>query len=98
MLMRTGGAASLTYGQETMGVSPTTLLAQRRAVAAALVASGTADLDMALVLADGSAKGRADPAFAAHDAPIGYWALAVWGDQTRLGLQRRRSPLSFITS
>ena len=33
---------------------------------------------MALVLADGTAKGRADPAFDAHALPIGQWAQAVW--------------------
>jgi hypothetical protein len=31
-----------------------------------------------LLLADGSAKGRVDPAFDAHAAPIGHWAQAVW--------------------
>ena len=30
------------------------------------------------MLADGNAKGRADPAFPAHSMPIGAWAAAVW--------------------
>ena len=73
-LMRTGAVKSLTYGQAVTGVANTTLLAQRRAVAAALApAAGTRGqcLDMTLVLADGKAKGRADPAFDAHIDPIG---------------------------
>ena len=64
-----------------MGVSNTMLLAQRRAVAAAAApAAGSRGqcLEMALVLADGSAKGRADPAFDAHAMPIGQWAQAIW--------------------
>ena len=35
-------------------------------------------MDVALLLADGGAKGRADPAFPAHSMPIGAWAAAVW--------------------
>ena len=30
------------------------------------------------MLADGSATGRADPAFDAHEGPIGSWAMAIW--------------------
>ena len=78
-LMRTGGIAALTFGQGVTGVSPALLLKQRRAVAAATVAtSAGGDLDLTLMLADGSLRGVADPAFAAHTAPIGQWALAVW--------------------
>ena len=40
--------------------------------------SGGQDLDVALILADGSAKGRAGPAFPAHSMPIGAWAAAIW--------------------
>ena len=76
--MRTGGVLGLTYGQETMGVSTTALLAQRRAVAASLVTEGSGDLDLRLALADGTGKAKVDPAFAAHLAPIGAWAEAVW--------------------
>ena len=39
---------------------------------------GGQDLDVALMLADGSAKGKADPAFPAHAMPIKGWAEAVW--------------------
>ena len=80
-LMRTGGGAALTYGQAITGVAPATLLAQRRAAAAACAPAGGQcgqDLDLALILADGSATGRADPAFDAHLLPIGQWADAVW--------------------
>ena len=68
-LLRTGGTSALTYGQAITGVAPSTLLAQRRAAATiAAPHSGCTgqDLDMALVLADDSQKGRADPAFEAH--------------------------------
>lgn len=80
-VLRTGGVAALTFGEIAAGVSPSMLLQQRRAVAAAAApAAGTAGqhLDMALMLADGSAKGRVDPAFEAHAQPIGHWAQAVW--------------------
>ena len=77
-VLRTGGTTSLVYGQGNTGVATTMLLNQRRAVAASSVACGAGDLDLTLVLADGSMTGRADPAFAAHDAPIGKWAEAVW--------------------
>ena len=82
-LLRTGGIAALTYGQAVTGVAPATLLRQRR-LAAALAAPATGtngqDLDLALILADGSEKGRADPAFDAHLMPIGKWAEGGWGE------------------
>jgi hypothetical protein len=31
-----------------------------------------------MVVADGSKKGRADPAYDAHSLPIGEWAMAIW--------------------
>ena len=64
-----------------MGVSNSLLDAQRR-VAAALASpgagSGGQNLDLALFIADDSAYGRADPAYAAHMGVIGEWASAVW--------------------
>ncbi len=80
-LMRTGGTAALTYDEAIMGVAPSLLLQQRRAVAAAAApAAGTAgqSIDMALLVEDELAGARADPAFPAHLEPIGRWALAVW--------------------
>ena len=78
-ILRTGGTAALTYGQATFGVPCSTLLAQRRAVAATVSrGSCPGDLDLTLVLADGSSRGRADPAFAAHMDVIGLYADAVW--------------------
>ena len=59
-LMRTGGGAALTYGQALTGVAPSTLLAQRRAAAAACAPAGGQrgqDLDLAFTLAEGSRKG-----------------------------------------
>ena len=80
-LLRTGGTSAMTYGQAVTGVAPSTLLAQRRVAATiAAPASGCSgqDLDMALILADDSRSGRADPAFDAHILPIVSWAKAVW--------------------
>ena len=78
-LMRTGGIAALTFGQAVTGVSNKMLLQQRRAVAAAVTrSSGGGDLDVTLALADGSKRGRVDPAFEAHSQPIVFWATAVW--------------------
>ena len=76
-LNRTGGAAALTWGQEALGVPPATLLQQRRAVMAAGNTGcgfGGQNLDLALILADGSATGKVDPAFVAHSGPMGHWA------------------------
>eukprot|EP00973_Karenia_brevis_P074746 10387759-Karenia_brevis.AAC.1 len=61
-----------------MGVAPSMLLAQRRSVAASLVPHGAGDLDLTLALGDGSMRGKVDPAYEAHSAPIGMWATAVW--------------------
>ncbi len=71
----------MTYGQAVMGVATSTLRQQRQcAAAAAAPANGTCgqSLDLALVVADESVTGKADPAFAAHAGPIGEWAQAVW--------------------
>ena len=79
-LVRTGSTA-MTYGVATSGVSDSMLDMQRR-VAAALASpgagSGGQNVDLALFLADGNSKGRADPAYAAHMDVIGQWAAAVW--------------------
>ena len=80
-IYRTGGGAALMHGLHTNGVSPSTLLSQRRvATAASSPASGLGgqELEMAMMLADGKAKGKADPAFAARSDVIRHWALAVW--------------------
>ena len=79
-LLRTGMRA-MTYGESIGGVSNSTLYTQRK-IAAVIAApvSGTCgqNIDMALMLADESNTGRADPAYDAHMLPIGEWALAVW--------------------
>ena len=60
------------------------MLRSMRQVAAAGAAPGAGtggqNLGIALMLADGSSKGRADPAFDAHMMPIGEWAMACWGN------------------
>ena len=51
--------------------------------------TGGQNLGMAMVVADGSKKGRADPAYDAHSLPIGEWAMAVrerW--TTRVSMQK----------
>ena len=51
--------------------------------------AGGQNLDMAMVVADGSKKGRADPAYDAHSLPIGEWAMAVWERwTTRVSMQK----------
>lgn len=80
-LVRTGAVKAMTYKQAVAGVANTTLLAQGRAVAAAVAPAVCARgqcLDMTLMLAGGTAKRRADPAHDAHMMPIGQWAQAVW--------------------
>lgn len=80
-LLRTGAKAAMTYCQAIMGVSNSLQRDQRRT--AAVIAApesgiGGQDLDLALTLADENAKAGADPAFDAHNMPIGDWATAVW--------------------
>ena len=78
-LLRTGGIASMLFGQRALGVSNATLLSQRRAAAAATcVRTCGADLDLTLMLADGTSHGGADPAFEAHQGVLHMWALAIW--------------------
>ena len=71
----------MTFGEFVHGVTPSLLTAQRRVVAAAAAPAsgiGGQNLDLALMLADGSPTGRVDPAFEAHTQPIGHWAQAEW--------------------
>eukprot|EP00973_Karenia_brevis_P055654 7739648-Karenia_brevis.AAC.1 len=77
-VIRSGGTAALVYGLANTGVSNTTLLAQRRAVAAAASPGGAGNLELSLLLVDGSMHGCADPAFSAHEEPITMWAEAMW--------------------
>ena len=81
MLVHTGGLAALMHGYMALGVAPSVLLQQRRAINAAAAPSsglGGQELDIALVIADGSLKGKADPAFVAHSDVIVHWAKAIW--------------------
>ncbi len=80
-LLRTRGKVAMTYGQAITGVADGTMRDQRRVAGAASAPAAGAcgqNLDAALMIADGGVKGRADPAFDAHDLPIGQWAEAVW--------------------
>ena len=57
------------------------LLAQRRCVNAAAAPEGGLggqELEFAMMVADGSKKGKADPAFEAHTSVALHWAQAVW--------------------
>ena len=78
-ILKTGGVQALTFGQCAMGVSDTTLQAQRRSTAASLVATGQrGSLDLTLALAEGRSNAKLDPAFPAHLQPLCTWAEAVW--------------------
>jgi hypothetical protein len=82
-IMRTGGVAALTHGEGSLGVAPSMLLEQRRAVNAASAPQGGLggqELEFAMMLADGSKKGRADPAFEAHTSVALHWAQAIWNE------------------
>ena len=71
----------MTYGQAIIGVPSSILLQQRRSAAAAAAPSNGIcgqSLDLALIVADESIGGKADPAYAAHVGPIFEWAQAVW--------------------
>ena len=59
------------------------------AVSAPGAGTGGQNLDLALVVADGSTKGRADPAYDAHSLPIGELAMAVWEGCTTIGAMQR---------
>ncbi len=78
-ILRTGGTAAFSWGDAVTGVSSATLLTRRRTVAAAAsTPTRGKDLNITLILADDKAHQRLDPAFAAHCAPMGQWAEAVW--------------------
>lgn len=80
-LFRTGGKASMTYGEAINRVSDSLLRDQRRTAAvvtAPAAGGGGQNIDLALTVADGSRTGRADPAYDAHDLPLGQWATSVW--------------------
>ena len=69
MLVRTGGLAALMHGFGSSGVSPSVLLHQRRAVQSATAPKtglGGQEMEVAMMIADGTKTGRADPAFPAH--------------------------------
>ncbi len=79
-LLRTGAAAVMTYGDDTIGVADSALLQRRRAVAAALNKHGKGkELDLVLAMAENTTGSSVDPAFAAHTAPLVRWAEAIWG-------------------
>ena len=80
-LARTGGTAALMHGSQAVGVAPTMLCAQRRAILAATNPAsgfGGQELEVAMLVADGSLRGRADPAFEAHSDVIVHWAQSMW--------------------
>ena len=79
-LLRTGAKAPMTDGQAILGVSNSLLRDQRRTVAVIASpesGSGGQHLDLALTLADESARAGAHPAFDAHIMPIGDWVTSV---------------------
>ncbi len=88
VVLRAGGTAALTYCECNAGVSTSMLYTQRSSVAAASSVGAPGDLDLTLALVDGSMRGHAGPAFAAHEGPITKWAEAVWCHWLPLGALR----------
>ena len=81
VIVRTGGGAALMHGYQTIGVAPSVLLHQRWAVnraAAPANGLGGQELEFAMMFADGTKKGKADPAFEAHTGVVSHWAQAIW--------------------
>ena len=78
-LLRTGGVSTMTYGLHVHGVSDYMLLQMRR-VAAGLCGSVTrgGHHNLELIVTDNGRNRKADPAFDAHELPIGAWAEACW--------------------
>ena len=80
-LARTGGTAALMHGSQTMGVAPTMLSAQRRTMLAATSPAsglGGQELEVAMIVADGSTRGKVDPAYEAHSDVLVHWAQPMW--------------------
>ncbi len=91
----TGGAASLTYGDDCWGVSDATLLRRRRAVAAVVAAKrGGRDMDLTLAMAEARGSRYVDPAFDAHAIPLSRWAEAVWAQWVPRDVVQRTSMLA----
>ena len=81
------GLRTVAYGSAILGAPCNFLRSQRQTVAAIAgpgAGTGGQKLDLALMVADGSAKGRADPAFDAHIMPVGQWAMAIYGSRGNL--------------
>ena len=78
-ILRTGGVSTMTYGLQVHGVSDYMLLQMRR-VAAGLCGSMArgSHHNLELIIADNGRNRKADPAFDAHQLPIGAWAEACW--------------------
>ena len=78
-LLRTGGLASVQFGQAAMGVADYPLMQLRRGAAGLIGgASMGKDPNMTLIAADAKLKDKADPALSAHSDAVGMWAIAVW--------------------
>ena len=76
--MRLAGNPGMLYSIDTVGVSNTMLLQQRRVAARAIAAPGHGkSLDLTLWVADIHGQ-RTDPAYAAHAAPITSLTKADW--------------------
>ena len=78
-ILRTGGVSTMTYGLHVHGVSDYMLLQMRR-VAAGLCGSMArgSHHNLELIVADNGRNRKVDPAFDAHQLPIGAWAEACW--------------------
>ncbi len=97
-LINTGGNAYLSHGQADTGVATSLLYDQRRAVAATIAASGVGkDLDLVFAVEESHARELVDPAYPAHEAPIGEWADAVWHQWLPRRLLQRMTAAAKVT-
>ena len=74
LICRTSGMPTLTFGQSICGVALSMLLQERRApaaVAAPAAGLGGQSLDLALLIADETSAGKANPVHAARVGPFG---------------------------
>ena len=79
-LVKGGGLQRMMFGLEATGVPDGLLHAQRRrALSAAMPGVSGGTVDEVLFAADlNGGRACTDPAFAAHEGPIGAWAEAIW--------------------
>ena len=88
-LFRSGLSSAVHWGMHAMGIASTPLQRWRSTTARGCAAAARGkSVDIVLFLADRRPRDATDPAFAAHELPMGYWATAIW--------ERWQEPDTFI--